>query len=837
MYIPLLYAGDFAFSIYTLLLLGTAVTAVALGVNVMVRDEGSRISLWFFGLTATMGWWLFGRAMISAAVAPAEALIWARFSYVAFPFLPAAFLQFTYHAIGRERKPLVLLVATWAVGAVSAVLSLTSDRIIDGLNHYPWGFYPRYGPVGALVIASFVIIGALDFYVLGATIRRLPSGRRRSRLVWFTAGTAIGFLGTADFVAAYGVPLVPFGHFAAIGLLVVLGMGIRKFQLFDLTPAFASTNIVSTMQDGLIVTDDEGHVRIVNDSLCRLTGYERENLLAMTDAELIAVPNLERATLRSRGGTLIPISVSVSPLKDRGHRVGTVFIAHDMREQRRIESAMLEQQIRLRTEEVRRKAELQYRTLVESMSEGIVQVDGNGVVRYINDRAAEMLGCIPGDVIGQEVASVFDDGRSDAFVRALTEPAGTRVQVELDRDGVSRWLEILCSPMVEPSGDTVGSISVLADVTDRRLFEQQLAMSEKEWRETFDAMPMPVVVVDGAGIVQRANRAAREYAAGPRLPVAVAELGRSSLWREVERLVHSVNESAQVQFFEADTGATWDIVVDVRADERHEKQIIVAARDITAFVELQTSLRHSETMSALGALVGGVAHEVRNPLFAISSTLDAFERIHGDRPELRRFLGVLRDQIARLSDLMSGLLELGRPVAPAAFVPTSLDSILEEALALCIDEASEMGVTISYQPDPSLPKVDADERRLLQAFRNVVHNAVQHSPKGGTVTVRVERSELASGAKALLCEVADQGGGFDPADVPHVFDSFFTHRSGGTGLGLSITRAVIEQHLGTVSVGNRLEGGAIVSITLPVAQSTVPQPSSVPSPRQAGRGD
>src|SRR5205823_14161959 len=114
-------------------------------------------------------------------------------------------------------------------------------------------------------------------------------------------------------------------------------------------------------------------------------------------------------------------------------------------------------------------------------------------------------------------------------------------------------------------------------------------------------------------------------------------------------------------------------------------------------------------------------------------------------------------------------------------------------------------------------RVSLDERRLLQAFRNLIHNAVQFSSPGGTVTVTTERTRCAKGMPHVRCTIADEGPGFDPQDMPQVFDPFFSRRQGGTGLGLAITRAVVEQHHGSVAAANRAEGGAIVSVQLPVA--------------------
>jgi len=179
-----------------------------------------------------------------------------------------------------------------------------------------------------------------------------------------------------------------------------------------------------------------------------------------------------------------------------------------------------------------------------------------------------------------------------------------------------------------------------------------------------------------------------------------------------DRLARTVEGTERLQVDDALTGTTWDLSVDLLPAKDGQQQIVAAARDISALVQLQQSLRRSETMAALGALVGGVAHEVRNPLFAISSTLDAFADLYGERPEYRQFSKVMRTQIARVNGLMSGLLDLGRPPS-ATLAPRAILPIIEEAIALCADEARSTGVTIVCH-DTCVAIVNVDERRLLR---------------------------------------------------------------------------------------------------------------------------
>jgi signal transduction histidine kinase len=232
---------------------------------------------------------------------------------------------------------------------------------------------------------------------------------------------------------------------------------------------------------------------------------------------------------------------------------------------------------------------------------------------------------------------------------------------------------------------------------------------------------------------------------------------------------------------------------------------------------LQASLRRSETMSAMGALVAGVAHEVRNPLFGVSSTLDAMEARFGDREEYRRYMEVLRGEIERLSDLMRELLEYGNPPGQA-LSPSSIAEVVTQALAVCGPLAQHTRVAITNRVPEDLVPIMMQPSRMVQVFRNLIENALQHTPPGGSV--RLEAGEVAdNGRRWVEFVVEDSGPGFETEDLARIFEPFFSRRQGGTGLGLSIVHRIVEEHGGQVSAANGFGGGAVLTVRLPAAPS------------------
>jgi signal transduction histidine kinase len=232
---------------------------------------------------------------------------------------------------------------------------------------------------------------------------------------------------------------------------------------------------------------------------------------------------------------------------------------------------------------------------------------------------------------------------------------------------------------------------------------------------------------------------------------------------------------------------------------------------------LQADARRNETMAVLGNLVGGVAHEVRNPLFAISSTVDALGVRLAERPDVAPYLVSLRSEVARLNTLMQDLLDYGRP-STQRIGRAALSQVVAEAVQATKALADERHVVVEAQLDGGLPALLMDRRRMAQVFRNLIDNAIRHSPEGGAVRLSA-RPLRREGGDWVACSVEDEGDGFPAGDETKAFEPFFTRRRGGTGLGLSIVQRILEQHGGSVEACNRASGGARLTVVLPVEPS------------------
>jgi len=242
--------------------------------------------------------------------------------------------------------------------------------------------------------------------------------------------------------------------------------------------------------------------------------------------------------------------------------------------------------------------------------------------------------------------------------------------------------------------------------------------------------------------------------------------------------------------------------------------------DVTDQIQAERARVEAEAAARrLGLVAVGVAHEVRNPLFGISSTLDAFRARFGERAEFTPYLNVLTEQVERLSRLMRDLLDYGRPsqVDMRRGDPTAA---IAQALLHCQPLAERRGVQVQYRANDPCPDVAVDSSRALQLWQNLIDNAIQHAPVDSRVEVTSDLVRQDGGAWVEV-RIADHGPGFRPEDLPRIFEPFFTRRQGGTGLGLAIVQRIVAEHGGVIEAGNAAGGGALIRVRFPVPTGAV----------------
>jgi signal transduction histidine kinase len=229
-----------------------------------------------------------------------------------------------------------------------------------------------------------------------------------------------------------------------------------------------------------------------------------------------------------------------------------------------------------------------------------------------------------------------------------------------------------------------------------------------------------------------------------------------------------------------------------------------------AFTE--AALSRSETLSAMGMMAAGVAHEVRNPLAIIAGTAVRLKKRYAPAGEPDPLFDSIPEEVERLNGIVEGYLRFARD-EPLALVECDLRDVVERGGRLVRDELASRRVELSRRVPAGPVPARADPQRLQQVLLNLLLNAAQAMPQGGEVELSLEEA----GSRAFV-RVADRGPGFGEKELKSAFTPFYTTKEKGSGLGLVMTRRIVEAHGGAIRLENRDGGGAIVTIELPLGR-------------------
>jgi signal transduction histidine kinase len=447
------------------------------------------------------------------------------------------------------------------------------------------------------------------------------------------------------------------------------------------------------------------------------------------------------------------------------------------------------------------------------------------VVAEANDAWSELLQRPPSAFVGELLNSIVrGDERTalelllDKFSKSSEIVLRLYVHLALSPAELRRALLILHRRDGMMLAHIIDLADSSADQGERAQLLDAIEHAAWEWRRTFDAVESPIVIVNADLTIGRINRSARMLAGkeyGEIVGRPASALGATEPWQTIGELALQVQRarSPAARQVRDSAGRTLDLLAMLfNAEDPRDGRVIVIAWDVTALVDLQTRYEQQRTMAAIGALVAGVAHEVRNPLFGISATLDAMETLA--TPQLAEYFEVLRHESDRMTELMRDLLAYGRPSAPS-LTKFAVGEIIEAAVRASTPLAAKSGIPLRIKMTDD-GEVLADRDRLMRAVQNIIDNAVQHS--SGAAGVEIECCTPKGRARNVIVAVRDHGKGFSEEDLPRVFEPFFSRRSGGTGLGLALVQQIVTDSGGHVEATNRRGGGAQVSIVLPLVR-------------------
>ena len=481
--------------------------------------------------------------------------------------------------------------------------------------------------------------------------------------------------------------------------------------------------------------------------------------------------------------------------------------------------------------------------VVDHAESGIVLKDLDGRYLLANRAAAEPTGLSPGEMVNRTAADLYPPEIADALRRYELEAQGTGRALEREErvaffPGDERTYLTVTFPAYDAAGELVAAGAILTDVSQWKQAEADLEVSERRFRSVFAATSLGQIVMRDDGEILEVNEAICRM-----LGYSREDLVGASAWRFVRDIPW---ERRQARFFaRGDSGyeeedellrrdgswlpilATITRLNDPRADAPLVSCII---RDQSQVRALQERLLAAERMEAVGRLASGIAHDVNNVLAAVSGYAQLLSpEVEGSHRGGRHLAGIFRS-VERAGDLVAQLGALGRrqPLEPVEQDLCSLVLDLDDMLRRLLPD----DVSLVIRREVEAP-VRADASQLQQVLLNLVLNARDALPGGGTIRVHVDVVELAEGdpevgdlpaGRYARLVVEDDGIGMSPEVAHRCFEPFFTTRSdsGGNGLGLSTAYGIGRQSGGDLRVVSAPGEGSRFTLLLPALSADLP---------------
>jgi PAS domain S-box-containing protein len=384
----------------------------------------------------------------------------------------------------------------------------------------------------------------------------------------------------------------------------------------------------------------------------------------------------------------------------------------------------------------------------------------------------------------------------------------------------SRENEDLISTVSAQAGIALANVRLYTSLAEAN---EQLALSERRFRELFTRANDAFLLIDETGHIVEANRRWADFAGVGQSEWETLEFespqGETLSLREFLRRRAFVSEGTRIEAaLVRPDGPTSMVEISSKAfPVQRERLCLVSVADVTERRRLAEQLIKSERLAAVGEITAALAHEVNNPLGALYNAVCLLKSDLALSGDNERLMQVAVEEAAHLSEIVNDFLSFAR--FPQARLDWYDINELVSAMLFLMKRDERMGphIEVATELSENVAACRIDRGQFQEVLFNLVSNALDAMTGGGTLTIRTYNATLADKpAVGLLVE--DTGVGMEPADVEKVFAPFYTTKQTGTGLGLSIVKRILDDHHGSISVDSKPGQGSRFSVVLPVSR-------------------
>ncbi len=502
------------------------------------------------------------------------------------------------------------------------------------------------------------------------------------------------------------------------------------------------------------------------------------------------------------------------------------------------------------------KTAAEWNNTFDAIEDGISIHDGEMRMTKVN-RAVTTLLKTGDDPIGKKCYELFhnSDGPEENCPMVRSIKSRNPEFFEFFAPHLNCWLSVSCFPIFNEKGEMTGSVHIAKNITERKMAEKSIIM-ERDFSQTLiETMPGTFYLINSGGRLVKWNRnfeQITEYSADD-LAGRVAIDFVSADYRElVSQKVRDVfvfgkavaeaevlsKSGKKIPYLLTGVRITMDgapyllgIGMDITEQKRAQAEIRKLNEELEnkveertkQLVDAQEELVRKEKLALLGQLSGSVGHELRNPLAVMSNAVYFLNAVLSDADEkVREYLQIIKAEVENSQRLVSDLLDFSRTRTPDS-QPVAVGELVNRCIKRCVVPS---GIDVRISLPDTLPLVRVDPLQMLQVFTNLIDNAVQAMPEGGTLslsastvqhsTLDPQRGERGTAAGDFVeIRTADTGSGIPDENIRKLFQPLFTTKPRGIGLGLSIARKLTEANGGGIEVVSTEGEGSVFIVRLP----------------------
>ena len=529
---------------------------------------------------------------------------------------------------------------------------------------------------------------------------------------------------------------------------------------------------------------------------------------------------------------------------------GAVVPGPDGRAQRMV-GEMLDVTPMRRAEQERRSAELRLRTVLENSLLG-AYVIRDGRFRYINPIGAAVFGYDVRELMAIEDIGLLFHEEERAGVRRLLDPQETRVPSRFAarcRHKSGREIVVEFSGSASSIDGRAVMTGTMLDMTEQHRIRRELEQSERQYKDLVEQLRDVVYSCDRAGRITSLNPAfeiltgfkTEDWIGKPFLDIVLPE----SIEGAVDRFQQTMSGSSEVVVGQYKIRSKEQGVIDIEATG-HPKivdgeivGVVGTVRDVTMRNLLERRLEDTKRLASLGQLAASMAHEFNNVLMGIQPFIDVINRDAAALPRVGDACRHMLQSVARGKSVTQQILRYANP-KPSELEPIDIREWLYDAIAQT-RPAMPQGIAIREMVDLTCSRVLADRRHLDQIFVNLLYNARDAMPGGGSIAVSVtpakrreiQQFSLDPAAEYVCVSVTDDGPGMTADVLRRIFDPLFTTKRNGTGLGLSVARKLMEAQSGAIAVESTPGKGTTFHLFL---RSSAEAPKTARDDESTGHG-